>query len=165
MLFCVLRRTCFLILLIVVMPAEAGESSHVERIFKPKFEQELRDIENFNDGSMENIFQVKVFGHLIPIPNRYVLIASEVNQHEFNSLGIIIGSIDIGSHEESGFKIKQDRFEQIEFSENRLNVKFYRLKESGSGIDQIVISDGKEYFLIQDQNSELWKEMIKAARP
>ncbi|MFP5507500.1 MAG: hypothetical protein ACLGH6_14980 [Gammaproteobacteria bacterium] len=124
------------------------------------------------DSFSPSVFYIQAFGYLLPIPNRFVLMVGDPYQANYSSMSgiefgetVVIGRITAGRHQLNSrtiFEIDSSSFARIGTDEEGIGLTIY---EAGADpVKQIVISDGREYLLVTDQNAELWKAILKGAR-
>lgn len=145
-------------------------------MFRPFIEQDRSDLTSSMNGDFSNIFYIYIFDRLVPVPNRYVLKVNESGRHVFESMAgetlgrqLLIGTIEAGTitnDGELGFHRKKSEYEllYVNYEGMELDIYRYKVSEKAYPIQRILISNGHEYLVIADQNSELWKDMFKATR-
>jgi len=163
------------ILIVMDVPVCWSESSYPE-IFRPFIERERNDLAASLNGDVSRIFFIYIFNRLVPIPNRYVLKVNESGRHVFESMtgetigrALLIGTIEAGTianDNETGFYRKKTEYGLLydNYKGMGIDVYIYKPSKKTNPIKRILISNGHEYLIIADQNSELWEDMFKAAR-
>ncbi len=163
------------ILIATGVPVCWSESSYPD-VLRSFIEQERNDLASSINGDISRVFFVKIFDRLVPVPNRFVLIANESGRHVFRSMAgetigraLLIGAIEAGivaKDNEVGFRIKRTEYELLynDYEGMKINIYIYKPRDNPSPIKRILVSNGNEYLIISDQNSELWKDMLKATR-
>lgn len=135
--------------------------------------EELAEVKFVLSGHAKNVHFVKVFDGIIPVPNRYTLIASESSRHEFygsSNQGItkdLYGHIVFGNYKKDAVFLKKllpsDKHIKERTNKYELQVILYELHLS-SGIDGkytvVLIHDESDYMVVSDSNNKLWVTML-----
>lgn len=158
----------FLILLLLCSQVMAG-SGAAERQWK----KEVEIIENVPNATLNGFFVIRIFSGLMPLPNRYVQTITSSKLSTFSSDVVYgvwrssVGNLLAGSYDEFikryAGKYKHRKYETLH--KYGLSVVIYSppdgIRELRS-IRTVLINDGVQFILITDENSELWRVMLKA---
>lgn len=133
---------------------------------------EETDMSSTDLASMRNVFFVRVFGGLMPVPNRFGVVASAVARHELTSpvlteprTAFLVGSIIIGRRDVSDDANAE--FEKIlhaaESTVSKGHFKIAFLPSSNpsnrpyASLRKFVLFNEREYVLVSDSNPKLWE--------
>lgn len=136
------------------------------------FEQERMLYENSEPKN--GLYHIYVFGQVVPIPNRFVLLTQELSEHQFNSMQLtsdvsIEGVIKVGDYKaiKSMLKNKNDPIKD-DYIDSRtgFNIRVYEQKITSATIgkeismEEVIISNGEQYLSVFDDNPDLWKLIL-----
>lgn len=137
-----------------------------------RFDVELHEVRDARSGQ-GNVYFVRLFDGLVPVPKRYVLIGRASGVHELNSFDLpgahssVSGVIRLGSldnYEAVRKSYSADRFKVTETSRGRVVVErlvpIGEKGRSGSGITHVIVRGDKEFLLVADENGRLWEAML-----
>lgn len=122
----------------------------------------------------KSVYFIRVFGGLIPLPDRYVLTVTSGPVLEFNSrLEVSLvpeptGYIRAGMYQDY-LDIYASQFDNrkttdVDSRGGELEITLFHPPEGVPAlarINTILIHDAKQFLLISDQNPELWKAMLE----
>jgi hypothetical protein len=131
---------------------------------------ELRGLSKISEGKADNLFFIRIFNVNLPIPNRFTLVASETDRHEFNSMTNygttkdLIGFIVIGSlvKDEQFINkfVPNEKFITQKLEHNNLTVRKYTVNTKYGDLVTIFIHNNNEYLIVSDANTLFWMENI-----
>ena len=165
----------YMVFMATDIPVCWSDSRYPEAL-RPFIDQDRSSLAASTSGDTSKVFYIYVFDRLVPVPNRYVLKVKELGRHVLESMAgdtigreLLIGTIETGvivDGKELGFHRKKNEYEILYEDYQGMGLDVYVYKPSGEAppIQRILVSNGREYLVISDQNSELWRDMFKAAR-
>ena len=157
-----------------------------EEVVSKFMDEEKQEIQKIKEGEIKNVYFVRLFGGYVPIPSRFVFSSVYNGSARFISRAVIhndedmfegpgdysltrdlSGTIVIGDMGEISMKSgdRDSAYKKISSSNFdcyglSVSVAKYRIPEIEKLFSRVIISDGKRYLEIVDENQEIWRIMM-----